>query len=90
MAKKKAAVPEQTVQDTASDTQKKLDSIGASKRAPVVKGERAKQLYSLLKEMKVKLVLDQTFSMGQYKDGKEPFGRFIVAREFRVVLDLTE
>ena len=69
--------------------EKKIEGIAQSKRAALLKGEKGKQFYELLKECGAKLVVDQAIVMPQYEDGDKPFARYVVVREFRVVVDLT-
>ena len=89
MAKRKAEViVERPPEDFLID--KKIISVGQSKRAPIISGPKAKEFYETLKALKVKLTLDQAISMPQYKDGKEPLARFVLVQDFRVIIDLTE
>lgn len=87
MAKKKATEP---VAEVAFDVKKKVRDTAASKRAPVFEGQKAKDFYAALKESNAKLIIDQALFMLQHENGKKPFARFIIIKEFRVVLDLTE
>jgi hypothetical protein len=68
----------------------KIEGIARSKRAALLKGEKGRLLYDLLKECGVKLVIDQALVMPQHEDGKAPFARYVMVKDFRVVLDLTE
>lgn len=68
----------------------KLVGVAQSKRAPLVTGEKGKMLYGILKEAGAKIALEQEIVMSQYADGKKPLGKYVVFKEFRVVMDLTE